>query len=757
LKPTPPKNTLYARNPQNLQVVFVCLLLVLAVWTVFGRTARFGFVNYDDQADVYDNPVVASGLTLQGTLWAFSFHSINWFPLTWLSHMLDCQLYGLLPGGHHLTNVVLHTVSVILLFLVLRQMTDALWRSAFVAAVFAIHPLRVESVAWVAERKDVLSGVFFMLTMAAYVRYARNPWSPGRYGAVMLLFALGLMSKPMLVTLPLVLLLLDYWPLRRAESPARLVIEKLPLLVLSAADCVATLLAQHQAIRSAGAYSLPYRLENALVSSMIYLGQMVFPARLAVHYPYPREGQPFREVVLAALLLAGLSVLAWAARRTRPWLLVGWVWYLVMVLPVLGIIQAGEQSHADRYTYLPCIGLVIAATWAVSDLSAGWRHRQVALGCLMTAALSTLIACSFFQTAHWKDSESLWNHALACTSNNPLAHFNLGNAFLKQGKLDDAVAQYQKALEIQPGLASVHYNLGNAFLDLGKLDDAIAQYRKTLEIRPNNADSYYNLGRALFMQGKLDDAIADYRKAVEIEPDSVEALIRLGNALAAKGARDAAITQYQKALTIRPDDAEARTNLGKALLLKGDLDGAMSCFAESSTLNQDPLARWYGLGNVFLQNGDLDEAIICYRQALKINPHSDDAFANLGVAFLKKKETNAAMDSWQQALTINPSQMSAQNNLAWLLATTPDNSLRNGTKAVALATQANQLNGGGNPVILHTLAAAYAEDGKFELACGTARRALELALAQKQDALARKLKKELKLYESNTPLRNAPQ
>jgi protein O-mannosyl-transferase len=556
-----------------LQVVCICFFLALAVQAVFGQTARFGFVNYDDQVNVYDNPVVISGLTLKGTLWAFSFHNVNWFPLTWLSHMFDCQLYGLLPGGHHLTNVLLHTATVILLFLVLLQMTGTLWCSAFVAAVFAIHPLRAESVAWVSERKDVLSGLLFMLTIAAYVRYAdefkvQSSKFKVFYCLCFLFFVLGLMSKPMLVSLPLVLLLLDYWPLQRAESAKRLVMEKLPLLALAVAACVVTILAQHEAIKSAGSFTLPRRFENALASCIIYPGQMVWPAKLAVLYPFPQNGPPTWEVALAVMLLASLSAIAWAGRRTRPWLLMGWIWYLVMLLPVVGIIQVGGQAHADRYTYLPGIGLAIAATWTFADLSLGWKHRPMVLGAMMIAVIGVLMVRSHIQTSCWKDSESLWTRALACTSSNSIAHYNLGNALLKRGKIDEAIAQYQKALEIQPGLSSAHYNLGNAFLKHGELNEAIAQYQKTLELRPNHADSLYNMGLALFKQGKLDEAIAQLRKALEIEPDAVAAHIGLGDALAAKGARDAATAQYQKALEIRPDDATTRNKLSHALLLK---------------------------------------------------------------------------------------------------------------------------------------------------------------------------------------------
>ncbi len=385
---------------QHWRVPAVCLVLAAITFAVFGQTLNHEFVNFDDNDYVYENPVVAQGLTFRGIVWAFTHvHSANWHPLTWLSHMLDCQLYGLHPGGHHLTNVLLHIATVIVLFLVLRQMTGALWRSAFVAALFAIHPLRVESVAWVAERKDVLSGLFFMLTIGAYVRYARRPWSLARHGLVALLFAMGLMSKPMLVTLPVVLLLLDYWPLQRVEPGklSGLVLEKLPLFALSAASCAVTFLAQSQAIQSIGSFSLPLRLGNALAASMIYLGQIVYPAGLAAFYPYPLNGLPAWEVALAGLLLVGFSIVAWRERRKQPWLLMGWLWYLVMLLPVAGIIQVGVQAHADRYTYLPQIGVYMAVTWLAAEWGAKWRMGRAALGGLMSAMLAVLMVCAWKQ------------------------------------------------------------------------------------------------------------------------------------------------------------------------------------------------------------------------------------------------------------------------------------------------------------------------------------------------------------------------
>jgi tetratricopeptide (TPR) repeat protein len=674
----PSQNALRWRAPA------VCLVLAAITFAVFGQTLRYEFIDFDDNEYVYENPVVARGLTFKGIVWAFAHvHCANWHPLTWLSHMLDCQLYGLHPGGHHLTNVLLHTATVIVLFLVLRQMTGALWRSAFVAAVFAIHPLRVESVAWVAERKDVLSGLFFMLTIGAYVRYARRPSSVARYGLVMLLFAMGLMCKPMLVTLPLVLLLLDYWPLQRQESAGGLVMEKLPLLVLSAASCFATLLAQTGAIQSTKSYSLPLRFGNASVTCLVYLGQMVWPSSLAAFYPYPLNGLPAWEVALAGILLAGLSAVAWGERRKQPWLLMGWLWYLAMLLPVIGVIQVGMQAHADRYTYLPQIGIYVAVTWLAAEWGAKQRVGQMALGGLMTAVLAVLMVCAWKQTAYWENSETLWNHTLACTTGNNVAYLNAGHDLRKKGRLDEAIAFYQKGLQTEPDNAASENNLGNALCEKGRVDEGITHYKKALQINPAFAEAQFNLGKALRLKGKADEAILQFQKALQIKPDFAQARFNLGNALLQQGKADQAVTQFERALEINPNDASIHLNLGL-------------CFS---------------------QLGRMDEAILQDQEALQLKP------ADPGI----------------------------QNNLAWLLATCPQGSLRDGAKAVALARQANELTGGNNPIILHTLAAALAEAGRFPEAAEAAQRAWRLAEAQSNPDLAGQLQSEIKLYQAGLP------
>ena len=689
----------------------VCIFLAVVIWVVFGQTLRHEFVNYDDELYVYENPVVQKGLTWEGFRWALAYGNIgHWHPLTWLSHMLDCQLYGLQAGGHHLTNLLLHGAAAILLFLVLRQMTGFLWRSAFVAAVFAIHPLRVESVAWVAERKDVLSAFFFMLTLWAYTRYAQavtgdkcrvtrtveTARAPGLsrvtchvslfYYLVLLFFALGLLSKNMLVTMPFVLLLLDYWPLNRLSgfSPQvllRRVAEKIPLFILTAASCVATALVPEKV--TPGQLPFGLRMENAVVSYVTYLWQMIHPSGLACLYPNPTNYLPLWQVAGALGLLLAISGAVFALRKTRPYLVIGWLWYVGMMIPVIGIVQISYYAHADRYTYLPQIGLYLLLTWAVADLCAGWRHRRVMLGGFSTIILVALIFCARTQAAYWRNSETLWNHTLASTSDNAVAHYNLGNVLLQKGRVNEAITQYQKALQIKPDKEEACNNLGNALLQKGNVDEAITHYQKVLQINPEFAEAHYNLGNALLQKGSVDEAIAHFQKALQINPDYADAHNNLGYALLQKGSVDEAIAHFQKALQINPDYADAHNNLG----------------------------------NILLEKGSVNEAIVHF----------------------------------QKVLEIKPDYLEVQINLAWVLATSPQASLRNGNKAVELAQRANQLTGGENPVILHTLAAAYAEVGRFSDAMRSAQKAIELAQAAGQKDLAGQLNGELKLYEAGLP------
>ncbi len=604
----------------------ICICLAVLTWAVFGQTLRHDFVNYDDPRYVYQNTRITSGLNIAGIAWAFThIHSENWHPLTTITHMLDCSLYGLKAGGHHFTNVLLHTVAVVLLFLVLQQMTGALWKSAFVAAVFAIHPLHVESVAWVAERKDVLSGVFFMLTLLAYVHYARAP-STWRYVIVAFLFALGLMSKPMLVTVPFVLLLLDYWPFRRiADQRSRpghqllsLLVEKIPLIALSAVSSAVTFFAQRGALGWTDQLPMLARINNALVTYVIYVRQMFWPANLAVFYPHPENRLSPWEISLALTVLIGITMAAVILRKKAPYYIMGWFWYLGMLVPVIGLVQVGWQGHADRYTYLPQIGLYIAGTWAFADLTASWRRRRTLLIAAALLVVAALSCSASIQTSYWRNSETLFTHALAVTKHNDVAENNLGIIFLQNGQLDDAISRLQAAIDL----------------------------------RPENGPAHNNLAKALLQKGRVAEAMVHYRKFLEIEPENVE----------------------------------ARNILGTALI----------------------------------QQGRIREAI----------------------------------EQWQDALAIEPQNGNAASNLAWVFATCPDDSIRDGRRAVELAEKALRISGGKIPMIFRVLAAAYAEDGRFSQAIESAQRGADLATSQGNSGLAAELQSSIALYQAGTPLRD---
>jgi len=601
----------------------VCLFVL--TWVVYAQTLRFDFVNYDDPRYVYQNTRITSGINFANVAWAFShIHSENWHPLTTITHMLDCQLHGLNAGWHHFTNVLVHCLAVVLLFVALERMTGALWRSAFVSAVFAVHPLHVESVAWIAERKDVLSAFFFMLTLLAYLHYTRAP-SIGRYLIVVLVVALGLMSKPMLVTLPFVLLLLDYWPLERFETRrsntrrrlSQLVLEKTPLIALSAVSSIVTFLAQRGAIGWTEQLPVSARISNTLVSYVIYIRQMFWPAGLAVFYPHPENRLPVLEISLALIVLVGTTAAAFRFRKRAPYFITGWLWYLGMLVPVIGLVQVGWQGHADRYTYLPQIGLYIAVTWAVTDFTRSWRFQRMALTATAVVVLGALTWSSRLETAYWRDSETLFTHALAVTRNNDVALNNLGIIFLEKGRLDDAISNLQAAIDLRPENAPAHDNLAKALLQKGQVAEAMVHYRKFLEIEPENVEARNTLGTALIQQGKLREAIGQ----------------------------------------------------------------------------------------------------------------------------------------WQDALAIQPENGNAASNLAWVFATCPEDSVRDGRHAVELAEKALRISGGKIPMIYKVLAAAYAESGRFADAIATAQRGAELA-SQSNPALATELESNMALYQSGRPLRD---
>jgi protein O-mannosyl-transferase len=625
--------------------VGIYLLLTGLSLAVFGQTIRYNFVNFDDDVYVYNSPAIQAGVTVKGIALAFTAPEMrNWHPLTTISHMLDCQLHGLNAGGHHATNVALHTLAVLLLFGVLRQMTGAVWKSAIVAALFAIHPLHVESVAWVSERKDVLSAVFFMLTLCAYVCYVRAP-SIGRYLIVAVIFAFGLMSKSMLVSTPIVLVFLDYWPLGRIQkSKARgqeskvsgqwsvvggLLMEKIPLVVLSAAVCVITFVLQKRTAGSIPPLPLLWRVQNAFASYAIYVWKTLWPTHLAVFYPHPNDTLAIWEVISAIALLLAITASAIVFRKQRPYLFTGWFWYLVMLVPVIGIVQVGEQGHADRYTYLPHIGLFLLAVWFAADVTAVHqsRSRFAVAAAVAIAIIAALAWRAFIQTSYWRNSETLWTHALAVTPDNDVAHNNLGYLCVDRGELDKAISHFESAARIRSGKRDPHYDASSAFIQM-------------------------NLANALDEKGQVAEALIHYRKLLELQPDNIEV-----------------------------------HNI---------------------------------VGTVLIQQGRVVEAV----------------------------------EEWQKVLAIQPDNGNAMSNLAWVFATSPDQSLRDGPKAVELAERALRISGGRIPILFRTLAAAYAESGRFSEAIQTAQQGIELANSQGNSRLATELQGNIALYQEQRPLRD---
>jgi Tfp pilus assembly protein PilF len=574
----------------------VYAFLIGITLVIYGQVEGFSFLNYDDNLYVTDNEYVQAGLTLDGLRWAFTTgRASNWHPVTWLSHMLDVTWFGERSGAHHLVNVLLHVVAAVLLFRVLKNMTAALWPSALAAALFAVHPLHVESVAWVSERKDVLSAVFGLLTLSAYHAFVTRPRA-GRYAVTLLLFSVGLMAKPMLVTLPAVLLLLDYWPLRRYTGSRPLaaqvlsrVAEKAPLLVLAAASCVVTYLVQRhgRSVVAMDVLPLTLRVENAVISYARYLLMTVWPRGLAVFYPHPGPALPGWQVVLALIVLAAITAVAVARARRSPYLLVGWLWYVGTLVPVIGLVQVGAQALADRYTYIPLIGVFIMAAWGAGDLGARARVPKPVLAVAAGIVVVLLAAGAAVQASYWRDSITLMEHALRVTGRNFLAHKNLGVALAEQKRYEEAIEQYRQGIAIKPNDPELYYNLANALDEMGRSDEAIAAYRKALEVKPDHAESHYNLGNTLARKGDYDGAIEHYRRVLEIDPGHLSARVNLGNALAAEKRFEEAVAEYRNGIAIHPNESDLFFNMGNALSEMGKGDEAIAQYRKALEINPE--------------------------------------------------------------------------------------------------------------------------------------------------------------------------
>jgi tetratricopeptide (TPR) repeat protein len=587
--------------PRRAGLLAASATLLLLTAFVYLQAARFEFLVFDDDQYVTANPHVRAGLTLDGAQWALrTTHASNWHPLTWVSHMLDVTLFGVTPGWHHGVNVLLHAANGILLLAALYRLTGALARSAVVAALFVVHPLHVESVAWVSERKDVLSTLFGLAALAVWAGYARRG-GLGRYVATAALFALSLLAKPMWVTLPFLLLLLDWWPLARAPrggGPGALwplAREKLPLFALAVLSSAATYWAQSRggAVNTLQAIPLLARFENAAVAYAVYLRQTVWPSGLAAFYPHPKSGIDPTSVLAALALLAAASLAVWRAAPHRPYLAVGWLWYLGMLVPVIGLVQVGSQSHADRYTYVPLVGIFILAVWGIGDLAAAPRARAGGASALARppaiaacAAVAALAIGARGQAATWRTNRALFEHALAVTRENGWAHNNLGVTLANEGKLEEGIVHYREAVRIQPYRFHSRLNLGRALARQGRIDEAIAQYQAALQINPRFADAHSELCGGLARLGRADEALAHCQAALEIEPEHAAAFNNRGVALALRGDQAEAERSYREAIRVNPDYSEARNNLGALLARRQDLAGAIAEFR--TALAQQP-------------------------------------------------------------------------------------------------------------------------------------------------------------------------
>jgi Flp pilus assembly protein TadD len=578
---------------------WICAALTIAVIAVYYPIWTCGFVDWDDSISIYQNQNIQAGITLKTIKWIFyNDYWHMWHPVTWLSHILDWQLFGSNAAGHHLTNLIFHIANTLLLFTVLKRMTNALWQSAFVVALFALHPLHVESVAWVSERKDVLSTFFWLLTMWAYVHYAKEKPSakPGAKYYYCLLtvifFALGLMSKPMLVTLPFVLLLLDYWPLERLNTKRaiwQLLIEKIPLFAMALAASIITFIIQEKggATEAIEGLSLSDRLANASISYVQYIIKMIWPIHLAVFYPHPGRNVSLQYAVISAVFLLSVTILVLRFTKNRRYLVVGWFWYLGTLVPVIGIIQVGRQAYADRYTYVPYIGLFIMLAWGLPQLLAKWPQRKIVLGLSMVLVLATLGIIAHRQTSYWKNNYTLFLHANEVTKNNYLAHNNLGNFYARFGRYTEAIKSYEQAVKIKPDYTLAHNNLGIAYGSLDRLPEAIDAFKQAIKSNPNFAAAYNNLGVAYGGLGRSTEAIDAYSQAIKINPNFAEAYTNLGIVYAKFDRGTEAIDAFKQAIKIKPDYAEAHKNLGYAYLTIGDKNSALAEYNILKSLNSE--------------------------------------------------------------------------------------------------------------------------------------------------------------------------
>jgi tetratricopeptide (TPR) repeat protein len=721
-------------------VIVICCLLVLGCVTVYVQTAGHGFVNCDDNEYVYDNHNIQRGLTPTAVWWAITqAHSANWHPLTWITHILDWWAFGTFdpelqryvnswPGGHHLVNLLLHAVNAVLLFLVLQALTGATWPSALAAALFAIHPLRVESVAWATERKDTLSGLFFLLTLAAYRGYAVRPFVWWRYALVFVVFIFGLTAKSMLVTLPLVLLLLDYWPLRRIAPlqagnagrrffqrlPPRVLWEKLPLLALSAWSCAMTVWAQ-TLVAAFKPLDLRFRVGNALVSYAAYLGQMFYPAGMVVQYVHPGPNLLLRDTLIPAAVLAAITLaVGWLAWRRR-YLAVGWLWYLGMLVPVIGLVQVGAQARADRYTYLTQIGLYIMIAWGLSDLLRTWRGRTACYAAAAVPILALLTAVAWMQTTYWRNSLTLWQHSVACQGEtNDFAQNEYGQALADAGREDEAWEHYVKAVAINPLYLTPRINCAVILQKRGKSREALTVCDEALQVDPEDAQAHHIKAVALFTLNQPEEAIREFQFVVAKNPQHVQAHNNLAEVLRLNGRYDEALVECRTALELNPEFPDGHRTMAHLLLAKNDLDGALGHFQIAMKLKPDDPRTQEGMADILWRQGKFREAVEYRKRQVALQPQNVQLAAKVARDLINDPRPEA----------------------------------RFGAEALEIARRACEATEYKDIITLEALAGAYAETGDFDQAEAAIRKAMETTLGQRPNNAA-VLRNRLAIYHAH--------
>jgi tetratricopeptide (TPR) repeat protein len=617
--------------------LLLCILLAAVTFAVYWPVHSHEFVRYDDDTYVTHNPNVKSGLSWQGVKWAFTTgHAANWHPLTWLSHQLDYTLFAGNSAAHHLVNVLFHIANTLLLFIVLVRMTKRLWPGVFVAALFAMHPLHVESVAWVAERKDVLSTLFWLLTMLAYARYAERP-SAGRYILTLVFFILGLLSKPMLITLPIVLLLLDYWPLDRFQnskfSILNLLTEKFPFFLLSIVSSIVTFVVQQKGGAMSTIYAVPLenRIFNAICSYPAYIYKMIWPDRLAVLYPYPLTPIPTSRAVIYAIILILITIFLIYYCRKYRYLLVGWLWYIITLVPVIGIVQVGAQAMADRYTYVPLTGLFIIVAFGAADFL---KNTPLSKFILTPAALAVLFGYMLVTSAqikYWKNGFSLFDHTLAVAEDNYVILNNYANTLSDLGKPAESIRYFVEAIKLLPNSSDVRNNYANALKRLGKLNEAVEQYKIALRLNPDSAMPHYNLAVTLADAGDVNQAVEQYEITLKLKPDFEEAYCNLGGLLFKKGQVPQAIEYFNKALLLSPNDVLVHGQLALALASLGRVDEAIEHCRVVLVARPADAEMYTNLGVLLEAKGQIDQAIESYKKALQIDPNFQNARQQLDI------------------------------------------------------------------------------------------------------------------------------